>query len=44
LEALARAVDLGYKDIQWMLEDPDLEGLRNHPAFQRLLKQIKASL
>lgn len=44
LAALARAVELGYQDIQWMLEDPDLEGLRSHPAFQRLLKEIKSSL
>ena len=41
LDTLNFAVDLGYRDIQWMLEDPDLTNLRNHPAFQRLLERIK---
>ena len=44
LDALDHAVGLGYRDLQWMMEDPDLENLRNHPAFHRLLKKIKASL
>lgn len=42
LEALNHAVKLGYRDLQWMLEDPDLENLRNHPAFQRLLKRMRS--
>jgi predicted Zn-dependent protease len=42
LERLKLAVELGYRDLQWILEDPDLENLRTHPAFQRLLKQIKS--
>ena len=41
LNTLEHAVDLGYRDIQWMLEDPDLQNLRNHPAFQRLIDRIK---
>ena len=41
LKTLDHAVDLGYRDLKWMMEDPDLETLRNHPAFERLLARIK---
>ncbi|MBH52916.1 MAG: hypothetical protein CMI18_01040 [Opitutaceae bacterium] len=41
LEALGHAVDIGYKDLDWMLEDPDLENLRNQPGFQHLIKHLK---
>ena len=42
MDALNRAVELGYRDLRWMLEDPDLENLRHHPAFQRLIKRLKS--
>ncbi|MCZ6672516.1 MAG: hypothetical protein O7C75_06200, partial [Verrucomicrobia bacterium] len=42
LDALVQAVKLGYRDLQWMMEDPDLENLRNHPAFQRLVQRMKS--
>ena len=38
---LKRAVQLGYRDFDWMQQDPDLEALKNHPEFQELLKQLK---
>src|SRR3954468_8668277 len=41
LRSLHHAVQLGYKDFDWMLQDPDLEGLKNDPAFLALLKQLK---
>lgn len=41
LRALRQAVALGYRDFDWMQQDPDLEGLKNHPAFQALLDQLK---
>ena len=41
LRALRQAVALGYRDFDWMQQDPDLEGLKNHPAFQALLTQLK---
>jgi hypothetical protein len=41
LRSLARAVKLGYSDFDWMTQDPDLEGLKNHPAFQKLMLQLK---
>ena len=41
LRSLRVAVGLGYRDFDWMLQDPDLEGLKAHPAFLSLLKQLK---
>jgi tetratricopeptide (TPR) repeat protein len=41
LRSLEHAVALGYKDADWMLEDPDLDALRNHPQFLELLSKLK---
>ena len=41
LQELERAIGLGYDDFDWMQHDPDLEGLRLHPAFQRLLAKLQ---
>ncbi|MDX2187656.1 MAG: hypothetical protein SFV32_12035 [Opitutaceae bacterium] len=41
LRSLEQAVALGYKDADWMLEDPDLDALRNHPQFLELLAKLK---
>ena len=41
LRALQRAVALGYDDHDWMQQDPDLEGLKNHPVFRQLLAQLQ---
>lgn len=41
LRSLQQAVQLGYKDFDWMQQDPDLEGLKHHPAFLALLEQLK---
>lgn len=41
LQALRQAIQLGYSDFDWMLQDPDLELLKEHPEFQRLLAQLK---
>ncbi len=40
LHALENAVDLGYTDANWMLQDPDLEGLKGNPQFQKLLQRL----
>jgi len=44
LLALRRAIRLGYHDFDWMEQDPDLEGLKPHPAFQRLLAQFRPQI
>jgi len=43
LRELRHAVQLGYRDFDWMLQDPDLEPLKTHPAFQALLATLKQS-
>lgn len=37
LESLRCALQLGYTDIKWMCEDPDLKNLHGHPDFGALL-------
>ena len=41
LRSLKAAIDLGYRDFDWMSQDPDLEGLKKHPLFAALLDQLK---
>lgn len=41
--ALLRAIDLGYRDFKWLLKDPDLDSLRKHAAFQKILDKLKGS-
>lgn len=41
LRSLRHAIQLGYRDFDWMQQDPDLEGLKNHPAFLSLLQELK---
>jgi tetratricopeptide (TPR) repeat protein len=42
LRSLRQAIELGYRDVDWMQQDPDLDTLKNHPLFQALLDQLKA--
>jgi tetratricopeptide (TPR) repeat protein len=41
LRSLRNAVELGYRDFDWMQQDPDLDVLKTHPAFVALLDQLK---
>ena len=41
LRSLRKAVSLGYDDLDWMQQDPDLELLKNDPEFLKLLRQLK---
>ncbi len=41
LRSLRQAVELGYRDFDWMQQDPDLDGLKEHPDFIALLNQLK---
>lgn len=41
LRSLRQAVELGYRDFDWMEQDPDLEDLKGHPQFISLLAQLK---
>ncbi len=40
LQALRRAIKLGYSDHEWMSRDQDLNSLRNDSEFKTLLKRI----
>ena len=40
LRSLRQAVELGYRDFDWMQQDPDLDGLKRDPAFQSLLRTL----
>jgi Flp pilus assembly protein TadD len=42
LRALRQAVELGYRDFDWMSQDPDLEILQPQPQFRALLEQLKS--
>lgn len=44
-DALAKALQLGYHDFDWLAKDPDLKPLRSHVAFDVLkakIRQLKA--
>ena len=41
LRELQRAVKLGYRDFDWMQQDPDLDALKHHPDFKALLDTLK---
>lgn len=41
LRSLRQAIELGYRDFDWMQQDPDLELLKAHPTFLALLDQLK---
>ncbi len=39
--ALERALQLGYRDFNWLAKDPDLKKLRAHPSFDDLKAKIR---
>jgi len=43
LDALHRALAVGYKEFEWMTKDPDLEAVRQHPLYEKIRAKIKAS-
>jgi tetratricopeptide (TPR) repeat protein len=42
LEALQRAYDKGFRNLEHVEEDPDLENLREDPDFERVLAQLRS--
>jgi tetratricopeptide (TPR) repeat protein len=40
LDALSRALELGYDDYEWMKKDSDLTALRGDPRFESMLEWI----
>lgn len=41
LRELQQAVQLGYNDLDWMQQDPDLDALKQHPHYQSLLAMLQ---
>lgn len=41
LTSLKNAVALGYRDADWMRQDPDLDPIKARPEFSTLLAQLK---
>jgi len=41
IKSLRKAVSLGYNDLDWMQQDPDLEILKAEPEFRKLLRKLK---
>lgn len=41
LKALALAIDKGYRDLQWLTQDEDLQFLRSDPRFQTEVDRLR---
>jgi tetratricopeptide (TPR) repeat protein len=41
IRALEQAVELGYGDVDWMKQDPDLESIKASPAFRSLVARLQ---
>jgi len=41
IASLRTALDLGYRDFHWLLQDPDLQNLHAEPAFADLLEDYQ---
>jgi tetratricopeptide (TPR) repeat protein len=41
VEALEKALALGYRDFKWLAKDPDLHQLRQHPLYRHIETRIQ---
>jgi cytochrome c-type biogenesis protein CcmH/NrfG len=41
VEALEKALVLGYRDFKWLAKDPDLHQLRQHPLYRNIETKIR---
>jgi len=39
--ALEKALQLGYRDFDWLAKDPDLKNLRNQPGYAAIREKIR---
>ncbi len=42
VEALGRAIDLGYRNFSWLSRDPDLAELREHPLYKKVRAKVRS--
>ena len=40
--SLRKALNLGYRDFKWLAKDPDLDKLREHPLYERILAKVRS--
>ena len=43
LESLEKAIDLGYNDLTYLMNDSDLDSLRNEESYKVLINKLKKS-
>ena len=43
VKELTQAVELGYNDLDWLLQDDDLKPMHNNIGFQKLIERLKNS-
>jgi Flp pilus assembly protein TadD len=41
LQALRRAIELGYRDFRYMRQDHDLDAIRNDPRYRQLIQEYE---
>jgi tetratricopeptide (TPR) repeat protein len=41
VDSLTQAIELGYRDVEWLAQDPDLESLKTDSDFVALVGQLK---
>jgi len=41
LTALRKSIDCGYRDVDWMEKDPDLDSLRDLPRYKAMVKELR---
>jgi tetratricopeptide (TPR) repeat protein len=41
VQALEKALNLGYRDLNWIAKDPDLRLLRKHALFRRIADKLR---
>ena len=42
IDALRTALEQGYSDFDWLMKDPDFDGLHENPAFSALISEFRA--
>lgn len=42
LRALRKAIELGYDDLQYMIDDRDLDAVKQDPRFEKLLRDYES--
>jgi tetratricopeptide (TPR) repeat protein len=43
ITSLRKAVELGYRDVEYIREDHDLDSIRKDPRFRKLMKELQGS-